>query len=132
VVFGPVGVYENGVARVLADADYDATATRTVTLDVGSVVPISARGSYFLSTKRASAINRWTLYGALAAPGPGTVWTVLDDRTDRDYGLSTDGHWHEVPYSAVHAADLKFRFFKLELGLLGAPASVRLAVRHAH
>ena len=57
------------------------------------------------------------------------AWAVLDDRTDGDYGLSTDGHWHEVPFTAVHSETMRLRYFKLALGVA---ATLRLAVTHAH
>jgi hypothetical protein len=121
-------IYDStGAMRVLDDNDSDYCASGSaVTLDVGSLVGVSARGSYFLSTRSSTPINKWTLYGATSLADP---LTVLDDRTDRDYGLSTEGHWHEIPYSAVHSDALYFQYFKL---VLVSPAKVRLAVRHKH
>ena len=118
----------SGEFRVLADDVKDfasVSAGGTATLNVGSLVTVSARGSYFIATKAGTPIDKWTLYGS----PDGTTWTVLDDRTDRNYGLSTEGYWHEIPYTAVHSEVLQFRHFKLEVA---SAAYVRFAVRHKH
>jgi hypothetical protein len=123
------GIYDaaTGELRVLADDPKDyCDANTDVVLNVGSLVGVSMYGSYLVSTRKGFPIAKWTLYGSVDGA---TGWATLDDRTDRDYGLDTEGHWHEVPYTALHSDDLKYQHFKLSLG---ARRAVRLAVRYKH
>ena len=115
-----------GELRVLANNDSDfCSSGTTITLNVGTLVGVPIRGSYFISNKSDTPVDQWRL----SASVDNSTWSTLDDRMDRNYALNTAGHWHEIPYSSVHSDALQFQYFKLELG---AAAKVRFAIRHKH
>jgi hypothetical protein len=113
----------------LSGADFH-TGQVLVLGELGRYFGLTASSSYLLST--GAALRRWTLHAIVSAGDPsGTAlgaWTLLDDRTDRDYDLDTGGFWHEVPMTCMATASA-LRYSHVRLETPDAATKVRLAIR---